>query len=148
MNGRYRALEGYRLEFPPAVVPRLSLGVTGPRSLRLSGRIAAGTILGEGFGPDDIGAARQAIDQGRADAGRDDAHHLTVFTAFYLGERANTPPIPEGAIDGWRAVGTADEVARALRSLVAAGVDTLVLVPLGDPGPQLDLALDQVVPRL
>ena len=148
LRGRYRTVEGYRLEFPPAICPRVSLGVTGPRSLRLSGRIAAGTILGEGFGPADIAAAREAIDAGRADAGRHDAHHLTVFTAFFLGDRSDTPPIPEGAIDGWRAVGSVDDVVVSLRSLVAAGIDSLVLVPLGDPARQLDLALDEVVPRL
>ena len=148
MHGRYHTVEGYRLEFPPAVQPPISLGVTGPKSLRLSGRIADGTILGEGFGPNDMAEVRRHIDAGRGEAGRDDAHRLTVFTAFFVGDPADTPPIPAGAIDGWRAVGSVDEVAAALRSLVAAGIDSLVLVPLGDPARQLDLALDEIVPRL
>lgn len=142
IDGRYVQLHGYRLEFPPADSPRVSLGVVGPKSLELSGRIGEGTILGEGFGPDEIVAARAAIDRGRADAGRDDDHRLTVFAAFHCGDPEEKPPTPEGAIDGWQAVApTPEGVVAQLHEIIDVGVDSLVVVPLGHPESQLELIL-------
>ena len=45
----------------PAVVPDLLLGVRGPRSLALSGRVADGTILAEPCTPEYVTAARRQI---------------------------------------------------------------------------------------
>jgi alkanesulfonate monooxygenase SsuD/methylene tetrahydromethanopterin reductase-like flavin-dependent oxidoreductase (luciferase family) len=78
-EGRYVRLRGVALDHPPASVPPVSLGVRGPKSLRLSGRCADGTVIDASAGPDDVAAARAMIDEGRAAAGRTDPHRLTVF---------------------------------------------------------------------
>jgi len=78
-EGRYVRLRGVALDHPPERVPPVSLGVRGPKSLRLSGRCADGTVLDASASPDDVAAARVAIDEGRSEAGRTDAHRLTVF---------------------------------------------------------------------
>jgi alkanesulfonate monooxygenase SsuD/methylene tetrahydromethanopterin reductase-like flavin-dependent oxidoreductase (luciferase family) len=78
-EGRYVRLRGVALDHPPAIVPPVSLGVHGPKSLRLSGRCADGTVLGAPTEPEDAAAARRAIDEGRSEADRTDPHRLTVF---------------------------------------------------------------------
>jgi alkanesulfonate monooxygenase SsuD/methylene tetrahydromethanopterin reductase-like flavin-dependent oxidoreductase (luciferase family) len=78
-EGRYVRLRGVALDHPPRVVPPVSLGVRGPKSLRLSGRCADGTVLDSSQAPDDVAAAREAIDEGRSAAGRTDPHRLTVL---------------------------------------------------------------------
>jgi alkanesulfonate monooxygenase SsuD/methylene tetrahydromethanopterin reductase-like flavin-dependent oxidoreductase (luciferase family) len=78
-EGRYVRLRGVALDHPPIVVPPVSLGVRGPKSLRVSGRCADGTVLDASASPDDVATARVVIDEGRSEAGRTDDHRLTVF---------------------------------------------------------------------
>ncbi|MGF1662810.1 MAG: LLM class flavin-dependent oxidoreductase [Kineosporiaceae bacterium] len=143
-------LEDVALVFPPAVVPPVSLGVSGPRSLRLSGEVADGTVLAEGTSPAQLRAAREAIDAGRAAAGVTAAHRVTVFVASWCGDPDAAPPQPEVVGDGWTATGSAPaEVAGRLRDLAAAGADALVLVPFGDAAGHIDqlaLAAQDVMP--
>jgi alkanesulfonate monooxygenase SsuD/methylene tetrahydromethanopterin reductase-like flavin-dependent oxidoreductase (luciferase family) len=72
MSGKHVHLDKVRLDHPPTVVPPISLGVTGPKSLALSGRIADGTILVELTGPALVCRNREVI-AGGAD------HQLTIF---------------------------------------------------------------------
>lgn len=72
-TGKHVRLDAVRLNHPPRVVPPVLLGVTGPKSLALSGQIADGTILVELTGPALVRQNREIID-GPAD------HQLTVFT--------------------------------------------------------------------
>jgi 5,10-methylenetetrahydromethanopterin reductase len=72
------------LVHPAKVVPPVMLGVVGPKSLHLSGRIADGTIVPEWCGPGYLTQARQTIDAGRASAGRADSHELVVFVNTML----------------------------------------------------------------
>ncbi len=136
VDGRYRSISGWALEFPPIARPPISLGVVGPKSLALSGRIADGTVLGEGHDPDAVRRARTLIDGGRADAGRSDAHHLTVFVSFFVGspEDAPTPP-PETPVGG-ELIGAAADVMAGVAALGEAGADSVILVPLTNPGAQ------------
>ena len=78
-EGRYVRLRGVALDHPPAIVPPVSLGVRGPKSLRLAGRHADGTVLDGSADPHGVAAARSTIDAGRSEAGRTDPHRLTVF---------------------------------------------------------------------
>lgn len=153
--GRYVELTDVTLEFPPASVPLVSAGVTGPKSLELSGRCADGTILSEGKGPDDVAAALLQIDAGRAQAAEDDLahvgdHRMTVFVGYYCGDPTLLPPPPEHMPTGWDAVGTEpDQVAGRLQSLIDAGVDSIVLVPFGDDVvSQIELAATEIFPNL
>lgn len=80
VDGRHVHLDGVRLDHPPAVAPPVSLGVRSERSLHLSGRVADGTILCELSVPAYIRWAREQIDAGRAEAGMDTPHRVTVYT--------------------------------------------------------------------
>ena len=60
-QGRYVTLEHEEFTELPDVVPPVLLGVRGPRSLALSGRIADGTLLAEPAPPTYIRAARSHI---------------------------------------------------------------------------------------
>ena len=78
-EGRYVRLRGVALNHPPAEPPLISLGVRGPKSLRLSGRCADGTVLDASVTPDGVAAARAAIREGQGDSGVGEAHRITVF---------------------------------------------------------------------
>jgi alkanesulfonate monooxygenase SsuD/methylene tetrahydromethanopterin reductase-like flavin-dependent oxidoreductase (luciferase family) len=72
-SGTHVSLDHVRLDHLPAVVPPVSLGVTGPKSLALSGRVADGTILVELTGPALVRRNREIINGGPD-------HRITVFT--------------------------------------------------------------------
>jgi alkanesulfonate monooxygenase SsuD/methylene tetrahydromethanopterin reductase-like flavin-dependent oxidoreductase (luciferase family) len=78
-EGRYVRLRSVALDHPPRTAPPVSLGVRGPKSLRLSGRCADGTVIDASADPAAVSATRDAIDEGRSEAGRTDPHRLTVF---------------------------------------------------------------------
>jgi alkanesulfonate monooxygenase SsuD/methylene tetrahydromethanopterin reductase-like flavin-dependent oxidoreductase (luciferase family) len=83
--GRHVTLTDVTLAQRPDPVPPVSLGVRGPRSLRVSGRVADGTILAEFAGPTYARWARDQIAAGTAEVGRADAEHrVTVFAALHL----------------------------------------------------------------
>jgi len=77
--GDYVNLRDVELARPPTVRPPLVLGVRRPLGLRVSGRVADGTILAEPSAPAYIRWARERVEEGRAAAGRTDAHRITVF---------------------------------------------------------------------
>ena len=152
VEGRYVQLDGVQLEYPPNQAPKVLAGVTGPKSLLLSGAVADGTVLSEGHGPDDIKRARHLVDLGREEAGRTAHHHITAFAGFYVGKMdniGNENPDADPSFT-WDAVGEdADQVAAQLQTLIAAGVDSLVLLPFGqDVTQQLQLAGETIVPQL
>ncbi len=149
LDGRYVSVDRVTLEFPPRVVPPVMAGVTGPRSLRLAGAHADGTILPEGHGPEEIAAARHHIDQGRDAGNRSDHHHLTVFAAFFA-DASGLPERPDAVSSSWLAVGAdVDEVVSKLIELIDTGIDSLILVPMGgSPRFELDMAASRIVPAL
>jgi len=130
--GRYVNLDGVRLDWPPDPAPKLLIGATGPKTLRLSGELAAGTILTGGTSPDGVREARRAI-------GADD-HKVVVFL-----HAATGPDAAERLAERQRELGTEDpgvagdavEIAAAIRRWSDAGADTVVLQPLPDePDPE------------
>ena len=78
-EGRYVRLRGVALGHPPAAPPPVSVGVRGPKSLELAGRVADGTVLDWLSSPAYVRWARERIDAGRAAAGRTDPHRVTVY---------------------------------------------------------------------
>jgi alkanesulfonate monooxygenase SsuD/methylene tetrahydromethanopterin reductase-like flavin-dependent oxidoreductase (luciferase family) len=77
VDGRYVRLADVALEWPPPAPPPTLIAAIGPRTLRLSGEAADGTIL-VGTDADAVRRARDLIDSGRAAAGRTDEHRLVV----------------------------------------------------------------------
>jgi alkanesulfonate monooxygenase SsuD/methylene tetrahydromethanopterin reductase-like flavin-dependent oxidoreductase (luciferase family) len=86
MNGAYVQLDGVELVHKPRPVPPLALGVRGPKSLRLSGRCADGTILCELSSPAYVRWAKGQIAAGMAEAERQDAHRTTVYAFCSVAE--------------------------------------------------------------
>ena len=141
--GRYVNLEGVRLDWPPKTAPALVVGAGRPRTLRLAGRIADGTILTGGTSPDGVRQARRHIDEGRAAAGRSDPHAVTVYVMAATGPGAATRL--EAAQRAWgmdlaQEVGVAGDaaaIAAAVGRWADAGADTVVLQPTSDePDPE------------
>ncbi|AXE87108.1 LLM class flavin-dependent oxidoreductase [Streptomyces sp. Go-475] len=143
VDGRYVKLDDVSLGWPPLTAPEVLAGVTGPRSLRLAGEAADGTLLSEATPPDGVREARRLIDEGRAAAGRTDPHRVVVYLLTATGPNAvarlnaeltasGTDKIPELGV-----AGDAGAVAEAVHSLIAAGADTVILEPTGDePDPE------------
>jgi alkanesulfonate monooxygenase SsuD/methylene tetrahydromethanopterin reductase-like flavin-dependent oxidoreductase (luciferase family) len=141
MRGRQVSIDGVRLVHPPAVVPPIVTGVVGPRSLELSGRVADGTILPEGLGPDGIIAARENIERGRSG---DRPHDIIVFAFLHADDDpARAAAATRATLAGqaeWLGVppeelfsmiGPAGTIAGKVAALHDAGAGTVVLRPLG-----------------
>ena len=148
IDGRYVQLDKVTLEFPPIQPLPISLGVRGPVSLRLAGEIADGTIMGEGIAPSEVAGIRATIDEGRATGSRDEHHRLTAFVSFFIGDPADAPAPHPDIVPGWSAIGQPDQVVTECQAMLDAGADSLVFCPVGDPDPQLDRAVAEVVPHL
>ncbi|MFF2847972.1 LLM class flavin-dependent oxidoreductase [Streptomyces sp. NPDC058001] len=142
-QGRYVQLDGVALDWPPATAPPVFAGAVGPRSLRLTGEAADGTVLDAGASPDTVRKARALVDEGRATAGRTGDHPFVVYLLTATGHDAaarlrtelsagGTEPDPDLGV-----AGDAPAVAEAVQRLVEAGADTVVLQPTGDePDPE------------
>ncbi|MFC4059715.1 LLM class flavin-dependent oxidoreductase [Planomonospora corallina] len=150
-EGRAVRLDGVSLVHPPAVPPPVLAGVVRPRSLELSGRVAQGTILPEGFDAERVRRARELVAAGGA--GQD--HEVVVFVHLHVGddpEEVRAAVLPAATAqaeflgvapqDVPMAAGTAEEAAGVVRSLREAGADTVVLRPVGaDPLPHVERIL-------
>jgi alkanesulfonate monooxygenase SsuD/methylene tetrahydromethanopterin reductase-like flavin-dependent oxidoreductase (luciferase family) len=77
--GKQVQLDEVELVYPPDQIPPISLGVRGPKSLALSGRVADGTIMAEYSAPAYVSWAREHIESGKLQAGHDREHRVTVF---------------------------------------------------------------------
>lgn len=137
-QGRYVCLDAVALDWPPTQHVPIHVGAVGPKTLELSGQIADGTILTGGTMPDEVRAARVAVDGGRAKAGRTDEHPLTVYLMAATGPGAEERL--RGEIDRWDVdlpsdagvAGDAVAIATAVDRWAAAGADTVVLQPTAD----------------
>jgi alkanesulfonate monooxygenase SsuD/methylene tetrahydromethanopterin reductase-like flavin-dependent oxidoreductase (luciferase family) len=96
--GAYVRLDRVRLVWPPATVPALHVGATGPKSLHLSGQVGDGTILTADTQPGDGPAIRDLVAEGRAAAGRPGEHQYTVFVETTTAKAA-------AAVDAWAGTG-------------------------------------------
>ncbi|MDG9716364.1 LLM class flavin-dependent oxidoreductase [Streptomyces sp. DH24] len=142
--GRYVTLDDVALDWPPEHPVDVLAGATGPRTLRLSGEAADGTILTAATPPDGVRRARALIEEGRAAAGRLDApHRVVVYLLAATGPdaaaRLRADLVAEGVADvpDLGVAGDADTVAQAVRALADAGADTVILQPTADePDPE------------
>ncbi|WP_028803077.1 LLM class flavin-dependent oxidoreductase [Streptomyces sp. 142MFCol3.1] len=142
-DGRYVKLDGVALDWPPAEAPEVFTGATGPRTLRLAGEAADGTILTASTTPEGVRRARLLIDEGRRAADRTGHHPVVVYLHTATGPGAAARLRAEIEADGEKpvpdhgAAGDAEAVAEAVRRLADAGADTVVLQPTADePDPE------------
>ncbi|WP_404197822.1 LLM class flavin-dependent oxidoreductase [Streptomyces tauricus] len=155
-DGRYVKLDGVALDWPPPAPVPILAGATGPRSLKLTGEAADGTILTANTHPDGVRKARQLIDEGRASASRTDApHSVVVYLLTATGPGAAARLHAELEAEGVASVpdlgvaGDAGAVAKAVQRLTDAGADTVVLQPTADePDPEgfIRFAAEEVRP--
>ncbi|MEW2621642.1 LLM class flavin-dependent oxidoreductase [Streptomyces sp. NPDC048106] len=153
VRGRYVTLDGVALDWPPPRPVPVFAGATGPRTLRLSGARADGTLLTCATSPDGVRRARRLIEEGRAEAGRTEPHKVVVYLLAATGtgaaERVRAGLAAERAQPGAGVAGDAAAVADAVRRLAGAGADTVVLQPTADePDPEgfVRFVAEQVVP--
>ncbi|WSQ11551.1 LLM class flavin-dependent oxidoreductase [Streptomyces sp. NBC_01231] len=144
-DGRYVKLDDVALDWPPAGDGDIQVlaGATGPRTLRLAGEVADGTLLTASTPPDGVRRARALIDEGRAVAGRTEPHKLVVYLLTATGPdaaarlRAELTDEGVGSVPDLGVAGDAGAVAKAVQRLAEAGADTVVLQPTGDePDPE------------
>jgi alkanesulfonate monooxygenase SsuD/methylene tetrahydromethanopterin reductase-like flavin-dependent oxidoreductase (luciferase family) len=142
-EGRYVRLDDVALDWPPERAVEVLAGATGPRSLRLTGEAADGTVLTASTPPEGVRRARRLIDEGRAAAGRTGAHKVVVYlltaTGPGAGERLRAELAAEGvaSVPDLGVAGDAGAVAEAVGRLAEAGADTVILQPTGDePDPE------------
>lgn len=144
-EGRYVKLDDVALDWPPADPVPVIAGVTGPRSLRLAGEAADGTLLTASTSTEGVRKARQLIEEGRDAAGRtgDEPHQVVVYLLTATGPdgparlKAELEAEGDGAVPGLGVAGDAGTVAKAVQRLADAGADTVVLQPTGDePDPE------------
>ena len=155
--GSYVTLDRVRLAWPPAAPPPVLAGAVGPRTLRLAGEVADGTILTAGSTPGSVRAAREVLAAARADTGRAGSHLLVVYVPAAFDAEGRERALLEAGEwgldlqpDALLAGGPA-EVAAGVRRLAAAGADTVVLQPAGnEPDPEgfVRWAAEQVQPLL
>lgn len=137
-SGTYVRLDKVSLDWPPARAPKIYVGATRERSLRLSGELADGTVLDASHPPSAVRRARAVIDEGRASAGRDDPHELIVFmqaaTGPGAGERMHREFVAWGNenVPELGAYGDAAAVAEGVHKLVEAGADRVIIVHTAD----------------
>ncbi|MET9553940.1 LLM class flavin-dependent oxidoreductase [Streptomyces sp. NPDC006645] len=147
-DGRYVKLDAVALDWPPATTPAppaVFAGATGPRTMRLTGEAADGTVLTGGTSPDAVRRSRQLIAEGRESAGRTGHHPVVVYLLAATGPDADARLRAELATMGdvwgpdgpYGVAGSAAAVAEAVLALAAAGADTVVLQPTADePDPE------------
>lgn len=131
--GRYVELEAVRLDYPPQSAPLVYAAAEGPKTLRLSGEVADGTVLDSGHTPDEVRVSVASIRAARSEAGRAGEHDIVSYVVAAFGADAESRAIADVGdkpSPHERAVwGSPAEVAERLRSFFDAGVDDVVLLP-------------------
>jgi alkanesulfonate monooxygenase SsuD/methylene tetrahydromethanopterin reductase-like flavin-dependent oxidoreductase (luciferase family) len=142
-EGRYVRLDGVALDWPPRTPVPVLAGGQGPRTLRLTGEAADGTVLDADVTVDRLREARRLVDEGRRAAGRTGRGQVVVYLHAATGPGAADRLAAELASWGTASAedhgvaGDAEAVAAAVRRLAEAGADSVVLQPTADePDPE------------
>ena len=135
VSGRYVTLADVQLTWPPNTEVDLLLAATGPKTLALSGQVAAGTVLTSGTSPDGVRDAAAIIQREAAGS-----HQVVVYVACALDDdayRRSQLELDEDRTDDVADLvvhGTPEQIAEGARRWVAAGADTVILQPPVGPG--------------
>jgi alkanesulfonate monooxygenase SsuD/methylene tetrahydromethanopterin reductase-like flavin-dependent oxidoreductase (luciferase family) len=134
VSGRYVRLEEIALDWPPEVVPALHAAATRPKTLRLAGEVADGTIISGGSSPDVVRAAVALVNEGLAEAGRTDPHPITVYLAVATGPGAAERLAAQWDYFGddeatYGVVGDAHRIADVIAEFVDAGATSVIVQP-------------------
>lgn len=130
-DGRYVHLEDVALDWPPDGGYEVLAGGVGPKTLRLTGELAAGTVITGGTTPD---AQRSALVHVREGAG-DRPQSVVTYVLCTTGPTAEADLRAEAEFwkldpaDDIGVFGSASQIAAGARRWVDAGSDTVVLQP-------------------
>ncbi|KAA9105607.1 LLM class flavin-dependent oxidoreductase [Microbacterium rhizomatis] len=155
-DGRYVSLDQVRLDWPPAQPVAVLAAGEGPKTVRLTGEVADGTILPDGSNPERVARTLALAREGREAAGRDGAHELIVFViAAFGGDEARAAvrvqlEKSKGEADPALVIGGGPEdVAAAVGPFFDAGATAVILQPReGEPDLAAFLAGAGAVSRL
>ncbi|RLL69158.1 LLM class flavin-dependent oxidoreductase [Streptomyces sp. Z26] len=145
VDGRYVKLRDVALDWPPATPPPVLAGARGPRTLRLTGEAADGTILDAGVTPDDVRQACTLAQEGRTATGRtgEGEHQVVVYLLTATGAdgaerlQAELEATGDGSVPDLGVAGDAVAVAEAVQRMADAGAHTVILQPTADePDPE------------
>ena len=133
VGGEHVHLDAVRLGFPPAVLPRILLGTTGPRGVQVSGGHADGVLLPEITSPAAVQWARRRMAEGGGHTAGEPGTGVTLLAMVSLGD------------DTASAV---DQVRTRMRRIVGFGVfdhlTRLADLPLDAQAPMSDELLQRV----
>ncbi|QHC18479.1 LLM class flavin-dependent oxidoreductase [Streptomyces sp. GF20] len=142
VDGRYVRLDDVALDWPPTAPAPVHAGGLGPRTLRLTGEAADGTVLDASVPADGVRRACALVAEGRAAAGRSGPHPVTVYLHVATGpgarERLRAEKERTGnPAPGLGVTGDARAVADAVVELAEAGATAVILQPTSDePDPE------------
>ncbi|MFF5410898.1 LLM class flavin-dependent oxidoreductase [Streptomyces albidoflavus] len=142
VDGRYVRLDDVALDWPPTVPVPVHAGGLGPRTLRLTGEAADGTVLDASVPADGVRRACALVAEGRAAAGRSGPHPVTVYLHVATGPGARDRLRAEkertgNTAPGLGVTGDARAVADAVVELAEAGATAVILQPTSDePDPE------------
>lgn len=138
-DGRYVTLTDVRLDWPPSTDVGVLLAATGPKTLALSGELAAGTVISSRTSPEALRSAMEHVRRGMgSDTGR--RHEVVVYLPCALDDDAYRRTQDELKRDGVDPSddlivhGTPEQIADGARRWIAAGADTVVFQPPAGPG--------------
>jgi len=165
IDGAHVRLRDVELVFPPAAVPPVLVGATGPKSLDVAARVSDGLMLPEGSSPEFVRAAIAragspsecavyvlfAIDDDGDAARRAVANGVDQFAPGAVDQRLALLGVDHEVAVNDRArsfavAGTPADCAAAIARLSAAGASSVVLVPQHDDDAQLELAARELLP--
>jgi alkanesulfonate monooxygenase SsuD/methylene tetrahydromethanopterin reductase-like flavin-dependent oxidoreductase (luciferase family) len=137
-DGRYVQLDHVKLDWPPRIGVPILAGAEGPKTLRLAGEVADGTILTGGTTVEGVRRASALIEEGRGPGSSAARHQIVVYVMAATG--ADARDRLDAEIRRWKfdpaeqpgAAGSAGEVADAIKQYADAGADTIVLQPTSD----------------
>ena len=131
VEGEYFRSDQIQLHHRPIGDIPLYLGVHGPSSLRLSGELADGTLLGWFSSPGYVAWARGRIDEGRATGSEKSPHELTVLCVLSIDEAE--PDTARHEISNWAAPRLANLATSPHIKQSAGGVELLEYLGRADP---------------
>lgn len=130
-DGRYVRLEDIALDWPPTEPVELLAGGVGPKTLRLTGELAAGTVITGGTTPDGLRTALGHVRDGAGGAAR----AVVTYVLCTTGPTAQADLRAEAEFwkldptDDVGVFGDAAQIAAGAQRWVDAGTDTVVLQP-------------------
>ena len=168
--GRNVALDGVRLERPPATPPPVLVGTTGEQAIGVARAVADGVLLPEGASADAVAWAHGLLghdaklvtyawlcadDDGElverelvpaVAAWRDGGHYPNLVARAGA---AAEGPLDADSVRAVAVAGTAAACAEAVMARAQAGASSVVLAPSGaDPLDQLERFAEGVLPRV